>query len=431
MGTSSITITSLTATPSLRGNKLAAVVSASGPAANIPSLMLDTVEFYSSIANDFSTATKVAEGKPEELHAGLVEEQTYYYWGIPRAVNGSKGAMYPPSPTGGVACKAIGMSGLAFGLANGELVASVAGNALTIALKTSAGNDPSTSDPVYVAIRDGTLTHGNYNIKSITAALSLVITAGSYFGQSNNVPFRIWIVLFDDAGTARLGAVSFTNLFAVGSFSDAVLHSSSTPSGSGGNAGTIYTGTAVTSRPMRILGYMEWNSGMATTGQWTVGPDVIGLVTSATKLPGEQIGYVGVGTTPTSGTTVFPVLGSTPQNTHGNDVGSFLYTPTSAINFIELEYRADCALSVGGLVALAAFRSTNASAFAVACATVPSANARVQLSLKTAFQALSASQINFQFRAGGTVAGTFTEGDGGALFGIGLTGFMGLREIVG
>ena len=36
------------------------------------------------------------------------------------------------------------------------------------------------------------------------------------------------------------------------------------------NVGVIYTGTAVTSKPMRIIGYAEWNaSGVATAGTWT------------------------------------------------------------------------------------------------------------------------------------------------------------------
>jgi hypothetical protein len=42
------------------------------------------------------------------------------------------------------------------GMLNGKLVASVASNALTIAVKTLAGNDPSASDPVFFVFRDAT-----------------------------------------------------------------------------------------------------------------------------------------------------------------------------------------------------------------------------------------------------------------------------------
>src|SRR5258706_7973472 len=98
--------------------------------------------------------------------------------------------------------------GPAIGMINGTLVASVAGSALTIAIKTLAGTDPSATDPVYVAFRNATLATGDYNILAITAATSLVISSGSTVGATNNVAFRLWIVGFNDAGTFRLGAVN-------------------------------------------------------------------------------------------------------------------------------------------------------------------------------------------------------------------------------
>jgi len=164
MGTSDIAITALAATPTLRGNKLKATVLATGPAANIPNLLLQTVIFYASLTNDFATAAEVARGNPEALDAGLIEERTYYYWARAIDASGNLGPVYPASPTAGVACKAIGLSGLAFGIANARLTASVAGDALTIALKTSSGNDPTASDPVYLAFRNAALTAGNYDI---------------------------------------------------------------------------------------------------------------------------------------------------------------------------------------------------------------------------------------------------------------------------
>lgn len=54
---------------------------------------------------------------------------------------------------------------------NGKIVRSVASNNLTVAIKTLAGADPSTTDPVYVRIGD--------TVRSITAALSITINAGT------------------------------------------------------------------------------------------------------------------------------------------------------------------------------------------------------------------------------------------------------------
>lgn len=56
-------------------------------------------------------------------------------------------------------------------LINGKIVRSVASNNLTVAIKTLAGADPSTSDPVYVRI-------GN-TMRTITAALAVTKNAGT------------------------------------------------------------------------------------------------------------------------------------------------------------------------------------------------------------------------------------------------------------
>lgn len=54
---------------------------------------------------------------------------------------------------------------------NGKLVPSVASNNLTLALKTLAGNDPSTGDPVFFVI--------NGVVHKITATLSITVNAGA------------------------------------------------------------------------------------------------------------------------------------------------------------------------------------------------------------------------------------------------------------
>ena len=58
-------------------------------------------------------------------------------------------------------------------LINGKIVPSVSSNNLTVALKTLAGNDPSTSDPIYVRI--------NGVIRTITSAVSMTYNAGTNY----------------------------------------------------------------------------------------------------------------------------------------------------------------------------------------------------------------------------------------------------------
>ncbi len=60
-------------------------------------------------------------------------------------------------------------------LQNGKIVPSVSSNNLTVAIKTLAGTDPSSTDVVYVRI--------NNVVRSITSALSVTLNAGTnYFG---------------------------------------------------------------------------------------------------------------------------------------------------------------------------------------------------------------------------------------------------------
>lgn len=64
-------------------------------------------------------------------------------------------------------------------LINGKIVTSVASNDLTVAIKTLAGNDPSSSSPVYVRI--------NNTIRTITAALSVTKNDGTnWFGAGGS-----------------------------------------------------------------------------------------------------------------------------------------------------------------------------------------------------------------------------------------------------
>jgi hypothetical protein len=62
---------------------------------------------------------------------------------------------------------------------NGKIVPSVASNNLTLALKTFAGTDPSTADPVIVCI--------NGVIHTISAALSVTVNAGTNWFNSGGV----------------------------------------------------------------------------------------------------------------------------------------------------------------------------------------------------------------------------------------------------
>lgn len=218
------------------------------------------------------------------------------------------------------------------GLINGKLVASVSGNALTVAIKTYAGNDPSALDPVYAFFRNATATNGDYTMLTIAAATSFVASSGSTLGTANAVASRLWIVGLNDGGTFRLGAIncrvggsSPTQIVGLNEYQ---LVSSTAEGGAGGadTAGIFYTGTAVTSKAFRILGFVE--STQATAGTWATSPSLVQMFGPGIKKPGDVVqtvhGSSGTSTTTTS---------STFQATNL----SLSITPTSAANLVKAQ----------------------------------------------------------------------------------------------
>ncbi len=444
MATSSITITALTATPTLRGNKIAAAVSATGPAANIPTLMLAAVEFFASITNDFTTATKVVEGNPEAFHAGLIEEQIYYYWAKPRAVNGSYGAVFPVSPTGGVACTAIGLSGLAFGLANGKIVVdvnstdpTVTAGSVRLSLKTNAGADASATDPIFLAFRSATASAGNYQIRQLTSALSLTYASGGGAPPLANVPFRLWWGIIDDGGTERLWISRRSGDGNVFALPEQGVASSVTD---GGAATLITPGVTVTSKAFRILGYLDWTAGLPVGGNFSIGPDVVRAYGSGVALPGAILQCLESNlATKSTGTTVVPYDDTIPQRGESDSYFTYSITPSSMCNQLEHRVTLMCSHSAAGAnpIALCVHYQSGfgPTADAIACSigTPPAADKPIPISVSFIQSIPQTGQLGYRIQAAGTTAGTLTVNGaaGNRLFGGALNSHYSLTEYQG
>jgi hypothetical protein len=79
---------------------------------------------------------------------------------------------------------------------------------LTIAIKTLAGNDPSSNDPVGFIFPRNSVTLGNYSISEVVSALNVKIPAGSTLGTASNTPFRIWLFAFLNGPSLQLGVIN-------------------------------------------------------------------------------------------------------------------------------------------------------------------------------------------------------------------------------
>ncbi len=150
-----------------------------------------------------------------------------------------------------------------FKLINGKITRSVGSSALTLAVKTLAGTDPTPSDPVEIVFPTiaSAVQDGGYVRRFITAALSLVISSGSTLGHTSAVGSPVYAYLGDDAGTVVLGASTKY-------FGSASVQSSTAEGGAGAadSAAVMYSTAAKTSIVWSCVD--RWKSTQTTAGTW-------------------------------------------------------------------------------------------------------------------------------------------------------------------
>lgn len=182
----------------------------------------------------------------------------------------------------------LGDSALGVAMINGTLTASVAASALTIAIKTKAGNDPSASEPVLCVFRNATLATGDYVVRSVTAATSLVISSGSTLGTTSGAQSQINVLVIDNSGTVELAAVNNAGYLDLPE-TDVITTTAEGGAGAADSINTVYSTTGRTSVPYRNVGYVV--STQATAGTWASSPTQIQL-TYAAKSRGLASGSV-------------------------------------------------------------------------------------------------------------------------------------------
>jgi hypothetical protein len=176
-----------------------------------------------------------------------------------------------------ILARMLGDSTLGFALINGTLTATVGSSALTVAIKTKAGTDPSSTDPVLVVFRSSTLTSGVYNVRSVTAATSVVVSSGSTLGTTSAVQSQINVIAIDNAGTVELAVVNNSGALLL---DETTLISTTAEGGAGAadSADVYYSTSARASVPYRNIGYVI--STQATAGTWASSPTQIQLLST-------------------------------------------------------------------------------------------------------------------------------------------------------
>jgi hypothetical protein len=118
------------------------------------------------------------------------------------------GVLTPPA--GSVSAATLVQSAAAFGInmLNGQIVASVSAGALTLAVKTLAGNDPSVGDPAWFVFRSATPSSGALTVIQVAAALNVTVPQGSTLSFGTNTPGRLWLTAANNGGAVSLAVIN-------------------------------------------------------------------------------------------------------------------------------------------------------------------------------------------------------------------------------
>ncbi|HCZ49675.1 MAG TPA: hypothetical protein DCZ11_11800, partial [Gammaproteobacteria bacterium] len=235
-------------------------------------------------------------------------------------------------------------------------------------------------------------------------------------------------------GTFRLGVIKCALSSGVYGLQDNVLASSTAEGGAGAadSSGVIYTGTAVTSKAVRVLGYLEYT--LTTAGTWDTAPSVIHVAGPRTRMPGDRVQVTRVrDATYASGTTTIPNDNTIPQNTEGVQWPSTLsITPTSAINLLEITASIQVENSSNNNMVLALFQDSTADALSAMSFNNNQAGARASVFMAHQMRAATTSSTTFKVRAGGSAGGTtsFNASGGAATLGGVLGSYIQVEEIM-
>lgn len=325
----------------------------------------------------------------------------------------------------------VANSGIAIPI-NMTIAAAVAANALTISIKTLAGANPSAADPVLIPFRSQTDASGAIVYEQIVGINTITVPDTALLGTSNGVPFRLWVVRAIHNGTGQVGVInclSGTNIFKLTGWQGGV--STGTMNATADSAHVMYVGFGGSNYQYAVLGYMTWESGLATAGTWSAAPTRIQTFFPGMALPGDIVQTIfNESGAVATGTTQIPNDDTIPQSGEGDEYFSSAIVPSSAANVLRNEAEAMLANSAAaGALTMALFGDTNA----LAASSIAIAGAGQQrLSLKHCMLAGQNTSRTMAIRAGCSSAGTTTlNGSASARkFGGVANSFLNIEEVM-
>lgn len=179
--------------------------------------------------------------------------------------------------------------------------ASVAANALTLTL-----------NPTGLNFRASSLASGTVSYRTVASAISLTIPAGVTLGTINGQPARLVVIALDNAGTVELAVVNLAGGSPL--LDETNLMTTVAISGASNSATTVYSASARTNVPYRVVGFIDITE--ATAGTWATAPTVIQGNGGQALAALSSLGY---GQT-TQNVTASRAMGTTYYNTTGKPI---------------------------------------------------------------------------------------------------------------
>ena len=191
------------------------------------------------------------------------------------------------------------------------ITASVGASALTCTL-----------NPTTLNFRSTPLTSGTINTRTVATAISVVVPSTATLGTVSAQQSRLVLLALDNAGTVELAVV---NIAGGNNLDETTLISTTAIAAGSNTANVIYSTTARTSLPFRVVGYVE--STQATAGTWATAPSTVQGQGGQALAAMSSLGY---GQTWQA---VTRVSGTTYYNTTGKPIQIALQANTSAATF--------------------------------------------------------------------------------------------------
>ncbi|GAG12371.1 unnamed protein product, partial [marine sediment metagenome] len=242
---------------------------------------------------------------------------------------------------------------------------------------------------------------------------------------------RLYVWAIDNSGTVELALSRTADLFPESALISTTAEGAA---GAADSASVMYSTTARSSIPTRLLGYVEITTG-ATEGEWDNAPTAIQLMGAGVKRTGEivQVQYTQTGAVNT-GVTAIPSDDSIPENDEGDEYMTLAIVPSSNINKLLIEAKAMLAhSSASTFITAALFQDSTVNSLAATGEHIPAVvNNGLMLSLRHEMITGTSGSTTFKIRAGGAAGATttFNGANAGRLLGGVMASSIRITEIM-